>query len=438
MKAPVFIMALFFILLSRIVCLAGLIYTVSTGILVFLYNYYKFAGVIRILLIILTFLPCIAYPGLKVSPDSVIQSNNPLIESNIYYGKIFNNYPDFPERKNSLFIELGLTYQTDGSRKWHSIYYYPQAGVSLIFGELGNNEVFGQNISILPHLSFTHFRNRMFKLETGIGFGFSYFNRIYDATDNPDNLLIGSAVTNITCGSASLKINISDRMILKGGISFLHFSNGHYQLPNIGLNCPAANLGVKYYLNTKPVIPLREKPEPYKGNILFNVRLGFGMHEFGVATKPLGGPKYPIYMCTAFVSRRYTRINNVHAGLFIHYYTSFYDYIIDQEMYDSNRSLNSMCLSAFLGHEFLIGRIGLVTQCGFNFYNPFPKDYILLTQDKLDIAEVLENYISNKLGMQYYFSGPSETNRNKLFVGLYIKAKFGVADFVEYAIGYSF
>lgn len=394
---------------------------------------------IKNLLIIICLLLCIvSYARPDTSRDSLYSEKNWIIEPCIHYGRIFRNYPAFPDRKSSFYLELSLSYQTNGYKKWHNIYHYPQAGISLIYGELGNKEVFGQNISVLPHLSFTHMRNKKIMLETSIGFGFSYFNRIYDPTDNPENLLIGSAITNITYGSVNLKTHISDRMTIKGGVTFLHFSNGHYQLPNIGLNSPVVNLGMKYYLNKRPVIPLREKPDVFKGNILFNLRLGFGIHEFGVATKPLGGPKYPIYMGTIFVSKKYSRINNVHAGLFIHYYYSFYDYIINQEMYEKNRSLNSMCLSAFLGHEFLIGRFGLVTQCGFNFYNPFPKDYILLARDKLDIAEVLENYISNKLGMQYYFSDPSESNKNKIYIGIYIKAKFGVADFVEYALGYSF
>ena len=365
-------------------------------------------------------------------------SNRLIIDNNFYLGKILKNYPIFPKNNFSTFYELNIAKQTDGSKEWHKYYNYSVVGCAIIFGDLGNNKVLGQNISIVPNIVFINKKLSNWHCETKIGIGVAYFNKKYNRISNSENLLIGSSFTNITNLSCGILYDISDHLSIKAAASVFHFSDGHYQLPNVGLNIFLFNFNVKYFPFSKPQIISSISKVNYKNKIHFNLRTGFGIHEFGFATKPIGGAKYPVYLSTIYLSKRFNYKNNVHLGLFVNYYTGFNDYIISKELFDGKNShLKSMVVSVFLGHEFVIGRFGIVAQCGFNIYNPFVKQYYKLVNNDGFNAK-LKIYNSNKLGFQYYIFKNTDITRNNLYLGVYIKSNSGQADVIECSLGYSF
>ena len=154
-------------------------------------------------------------------------------------------------------------------------------------------------------------------------------------------------------------------------------------------------------------------------------------------TETEGKPKYPVYLTTLYLSKRYSYKGNVHLGIFVNYYTGFHDYIINKRLFENeNAQLKSIVGSIFLGHEYIIGRFGVVAQCGFNIYNPFVKEYYKLVNNNGFDAK-LKVYNSNKLGFQYYIL-KNDIKNNNLFIGIYIKSNSGQADVVEYSLGFTF
>jgi len=138
-----------------------------------------------------------------------------------------------------------------------------------------------------------------------------------------------------------------------------------------------------------------------------------------------------------YLSKRYNTAGNLLAGIYTNYYTSFYDYIISQEFYASKQRIKSFTFVAFLGHEYFIGKVGFVIQGGIYLYNPFKRDYVNLTYEKISIGRQLKLINTNKLGLQYYFCNPMKSNKHKLFIGMFIKANLGQADFFEMGCGYT-
>ncbi len=359
-------------------------------------------------------------------------------EANFYTGKIVDNYPLFPKSKISFLCELGYYTMTDGQKEWQQFYKYPQVGISLVYGYFGNTDVLGHSISVLPNMSFFLKRNHRFYFQIKMGMGFAFFNKPYDKNDNPENIVIGSHITNISTLSLNMCKNINKNIVLSGGISVFHFSNGHYQLPNVGLNLPCINFAIKYAPQQLPEKYHTQKPQLPAKKYFFNLYTGVGFHEFGNSTGPTNGPKYPVYIGSIYVSKRYNIASNIQAGLYVNYYTSFYDYIISQEFYSKDQRKKSFTLVGFLGHEYLIGNVGFVVQGGIYLYNPFKKDYIYMITEKPSMSAKLKLLNTNKLGLQYYFQNPIKNNNNKLFVGMFIKANLGQADFFEIGAGYTF
>src|SRR6185369_6304568 len=93
--------------------------------------------------------------------------------------------------------------------------------------------------------------------------------------------------------------------------------------------------------------------------------------QFGATEKAVGGPQYPSYHLSAWVSKPYRNIHLFQAGFTWAYYTSFYDYITSQGVSFNNPHLGASTGLVFAGHEFVFGKFSLSAQAGFYFYNPF-------------------------------------------------------------------
>jgi|GEM_PF-530552 len=361
-----------------------------------------------------------------------------VIEPTLRIGKIIKNFPDFPDRGPAVLSEINITQQCSGNKQWHQLYGYPAAGVAFIYGIMGNDEVFGRNFAILPNLSFTSKKYRRWGFCYKIGMGFAFYTKKYDRATNPANNLIGTTMTNMALGSVDFRYDISSYYTLLAGISAIHYSDAHFQIPNVGINFPAFNVSLKYFPFGRPELFRRDSLPGFNRKILFNLRLGIGMNEYGDAIKPTNGPKFPIYNGSLYLSKRYTAKNNVSLGIHINYHTSFYDYIVQQDVYDHNRRIRAFTGQIFIGHEFLIGHFGLITQLGIYVYNPFYKKRQELQGLPNSFNNWIKRYNSNKIGVQYYFINPMISNKNKVFIGLYLKSNFGQADFAELSIGCAF
>ncbi len=361
-----------------------------------------------------------------------------VIEPVIRIGEIVKNFPDFPERGPAVLSEINIGQQCSGNKKWHQLYGYPTAGVAFVYGIMGNDDVIGRCIAVLPNLSFTTKKFRRWGFQWKVAMGFAFFTKKSDRVANPTNQLIGTTMTNMAMGSFDFRYDLSKYYTILLGVSGIHFSDAHYQLPNIGINFPAVNLSLKHFPSGRPKLYKNDSLPDYSNKILYNLRLGFGANEFGGSLHPTGGTKYPIYTGSFFLSKRYSRKNNVQLGVHINYHTSFYDFIIQQEFYNSSQRLRAFTGQIFLGHEFIIGHFGLITQLGIYFYNPFFKKLQEVQNDTGGFNSWIKRYNSNKLGVNYYFMNPIKSTKNNVYIGLYLKTNFGQADFAEMSIGCAF
>jgi hypothetical protein len=375
-------------------------------------------------------------PVLHAQVDSSGHASLPVIQTQVHIGKIVKIYPTFPGSDETILTELNLSLQTAGKRNWHQLYHFPQVGMALFYGYLGNNAVFGQNIALVPNLTFHKPVGRIFSLEFQFGMGLSYFTKHYDAITNPTNNVIGASITNITYLLLDGSFKLGNHLNLNAGLSAFHCSDGHYQLPNLGANIPSVNLGVSYFPQGRPTLFKKDSIPAPQRKLLFTAGFGYGRHEFGSATKATGGPKYNVFQGMFYLSKRWRKICNLHAGIFVTYYADYYDYIVNQELFDSKQQLRSTIVTLFIGNEFMIGKFGLVVQSGVNVYTPFLKK--IYENQPSNPSDGFVIYMSTKLGIQYYLFDPSCSTHRNCFLGIYLKAKSGEADFAQLAAGYTF
>ena len=361
------------------------------------------------------------------------------IQPQIRIGKIINNMPEMPDRTLSVFGDINIAWQTRGKQIWNQYYNYPQVGLLVSAGYLGNNDILGHSISVVPNLSIRLSNWKKVNIHMLVGIGLSYFTKIYDEIDNKENGLIGTRITNKSLLAFDLNYHLSKQFLLTAGVSASHYSDGHFQLPNFGINIPAINIGVKYFPTTFPKEYYNyDSLVRYNKSLLFNIKFGVGYHEFGSTIKPTGGPKYPIYTVTAYLSKRLNTILNFQFGINYNYYTSYYDFIISQEYYNSHKHFKASSIIAFAGIEFFIGKFGFSGQLGTYIYNEFYKDLQDLRSMDRGWKYQSSRYITTRLGAQYYIFNPIKSTKLNPWIGVFLKSVGGAADFAEICIGCAF
>ncbi len=370
--------------------------------------------------------------------DTVISANKFCPEFNFYTGYIIPAYPGVPKSLYMLGASGGFFWQTRGGDNWHSLYNFPKFGAEVLYVYNGNSEELGYSISLVPQLELRSLNEKK-KWRVRLGFGAAYFNKPYHAYSNPANYYIGSHFTNMSIFSYYQTISLTQQTIFSLGVSVLHSSNGHTALPNAGMNI----VSLHTLLSFRNSVPAKKEVNRkdslrYRG---LAIKAGLGFHEFGPTSKPVGGPTYPSWHLSTWYNKAYSMTGIWQAGFSWAYYSSFYDYITSQMVYEHRQKLKSCTGIVFAGHEWVMGKVGFIAQAGIYFYNPF-----YIKQKKLEgswdnLPDKIEAVNTNRLGLVYYplKKRNSLTNlRNQLQLGAFIKANLAQADLFEYSAAFVF
>lgn len=103
----------------------------------------------HLVVLILPILTNLSLGQLSEPPDK----NVFFIQPQIRIGKIIENMPNMPDRTVCVFGDINIAWQTRGKQTWNQHYNYPQVGLLLSTGYLGNNDILGYSISVVPNIS---------------------------------------------------------------------------------------------------------------------------------------------------------------------------------------------------------------------------------------------------------------------------------------------
>ncbi len=377
------------------------------------------------------------------SSDAISSDSLKIRKPKIHYelaenvGKAIANQPSFPSVKASQLTEFSMLRQCNGAALWHEHYNFPETGVTFLFGTLGNQKVLGNVAAAFSTISFEKNKHKKLTFQKRIGFGFAYFNTPYNLQSNRENIVIGSHVTAVASLSLCLKYRLSNLFYVNLGGSYFHFSNAHYQLPNLGLNSLNVRAGITYY-------PFeRQSQYSNAGNLKpnkkfhLNIKIGLGINERGGTLGPSNGPKYPIYIASVFATKRYSTKALVQVGVEGNYNTGAFDYIVSNSIFLEKEKQKSTTSIFFLGHEYLWKHLSFVVQGGVFLYNPLYRE-ILSSQKSISTKQRLKALFTTKFGFQYYLKDTYKKFKNQVYIGSYVKANLGQADYWETSIGYCF
>jgi hypothetical protein len=358
------------------------------------------------------------------------------VQSEVSIGTLVKNYPVFPQHRLAFLNTISVGSKLYGSRAWHAYYNFPIAAFDLTYGALGNKNVLGNIASLRYRLEFPFKLTENCYAEATPAFGLAYFNKPYHAITNKENTVIGSALTFCATAQMRLRYYFNPFWSISLGAGVYHCSNSHYQLPNLGINLPVGELGLRYHIQPA-LLQLGTKSLEQDQIFRFQMRVSLGQNEQGASTFPVNGPRYPLYLAALYVTRYVTPVNKMHAGIEAWYNTGSYDFITSQQFYRNNEHFKSTSWQIVIGNEFLMGHFSTLVNGGVYVYNPLYRDRLKREGDD-NFKKQLKGWITARLGFQYYIKDATIYHRNNFYAGVYIKTNLGQADFLETGIGYAF
>ena len=342
---------------------------------------------------------------------------------------------EIANKNGSNYIQLSGTLNTGTQPgSFYNWYYKPQIGFSGLVGFLGQKDVLGSVYAFYPTWNYSLLNEQTIGIQIKLGTGFAWFSKPYDKVDNPENELIGSHINNITEIGLELWFRFLPEWQMEVGSSFLHFSNGHTAIPNMGLNDITAKIGVTYSPGTLQGSGTKVKELPLNDTRWKKtIAASLGRHELAYSVYPTDGPNYNIYKLYMGVSKRVTNINEVQFGVSTSFYDSYYTFIHLTDYYNHLQILGATEWSLHVGHEFLINRFGFVTDMGIKVFDPFYRSYFL----KKDPSLWYKAVFAPRVGFKFYPIWNSFDSQN-IAIGMFLKTNCGQADFVEYSLSYTF
>lgn len=343
------------------------------------------------------------------------------IETNLMYGKVFSHTKKFIKQlpDHSSILEINYVKQTNGRKAWEQRRHYPLVGFAFMYTNYGIDSIYGRCFSLIPNLQIPLIRGKNIEWTMKAGFGLGYVTKRYERYPGWDtfNTAIGSRMNNNTYFMTDVRYHINKHWDIQAGFNFTHLSNAAYRQPNLGINMYGAHIGARFFPVTSSPEKIMEKREPLKNRWLAQARVGLSATETG----PGDGPLYPIYMASAYASKRYGSKNKIIAGIDYSYHSNIYAFLRNNEISVGDEKANSWKSAIFAGHEFLIGRVGILFQLGFYIKNPVVKDVLY-----------------EKLGGNFYIIQQEKGILKELFVSGLLKTHKEQAELVEVGLGVGF
>jgi len=374
--------------------------------------------------------------------------NNFFIAPEYMVGRVVPNYIDrFPNTHLQQALVLNLGAFTDTSSTWAKYYNFPQTGISLFYSNIGNNKVFGQQFSGLIFISYKIFNKSKKPYFLKLGMGASYFTTYYDTILNPRNDDIGSPYTWAFQAFLYKTLLAKTGFNLKAGIGFSHASNGHTQLPNLGLNAGLLSLSAQFYHKNSIIAATSFHAKKNKSkSYSLSLRQSLGFHEYGDEHGPVGTGKRKVYSTSLSLGKTINRHFKLIAGATYRYYEQYYYQITKRQLaaYIKQPKWAASNIVLFVGSELLMGHFSIDAEFGVNVYKPFYKQY----NKDFQVANTLKSYesfkanfkrfIASRMGLNLFLFNTNKLPKHNFFVGAHIKANFGQADFSEFTFGYRY
>ncbi len=344
------------------------------------------------------------------------------IEANLFQGKVIKHSAKFhlPVPDMSTGVDVNFMWKTNGKKEWQQRRRYPTIGIGFAYTNYGIDSIYGRCYSIFPNLVIPLISGNKLEWTLRIGDGMGYVTRTYSRHPfDTINNAIGSNVNDYATFMTDLRYHLNKHWDFQVGANFSHISNASYKQPNLGINLYGAHFGIRYFPTTSEPKKIKRELKPLSNRWLAQFRLSLA---YTGSNAPLG-PAFPIYLASAYASKRWISKNKFFGGIDYSYHTNIYSFLLNNNFVAAGTEADhSYKIAAFAGNEFLLGRVGIVLQVGYYIKQAYQ----------------IQGTYYQKLGGNLYLVQKEHGPIKELFVCGYLKTHLSVAELAEFGMGVGF
>jgi hypothetical protein len=143
-------------------------------------------------------------------------------------------------------FELTVSVEGDGSKPWHHDFKTLRTGLLFKAIDLSNHDILGYGFGLAAFVSGCVYQGPHIEWKADIGAGPGFITKKFDPVTNYKNVAIGSHGNAFITVGTSLLWHFSEDWSAEANLSFNHFSNAAFSLPNLGLNYPMFSIGISH------------------------------------------------------------------------------------------------------------------------------------------------------------------------------------------------
>lgn len=334
---------------------------------------------------------------------------NVSLSGHYLYGSFLTDQPKAAYLRDSYsyFGELSLEFQTDGTKPWHVASHLPQWGVGLHYGNLGSKQYMGNLLAAFSYMNLPLFSFQKIQSKARFGLGVGYIEKPYDPVTNHKGVLLGSHLNAYIHLLWQNEIKLTSKVYASAGLGFAHLSNGGTTLPNLGVNTPLVQAGLRYSFHEPRIEPTLNR-DSFSRKPFFRVFVAGATKQYPWVE----GKRYFITLANAEMVERTADKHQWAAGVMLSHNPSLE---FDPSGLLSIKKEDYRFQAGVYGtYERLFGKLTVPLQVGVYVYN----------RDRFPV-------VYQQLGLRYQVA-PQWT------ASALLKTHMGKADFINAGIGYTF
>lgn len=369
--------------------------------------------------------------------NGIAQQPSGFLDLSVGAGHLIPIYDPFPKSSVCTSFEV-RHFQTKWiGPSWRSNYHRTRLGWSAQLLDLGNPKVLGQAISIAPIAEHVKRLNDRSTLHVGMAIGLGVFTRRHDALDNPTNNVIGSRMANVSRFTLEWRKQIRPQWRMGLGLHFIHSSNAHFTVPNVGANIVGAHVSL-----SKNHLPPTKDHHMILLLIGYNRRwnihagAGYGWHEFTGTARPTDGPLFRDPTAHIQVGRVHRHRSSLYLGAQWVDCRSHRHFLLTNELVNgSELRKKTQNYIVYMGYDWFFPHFSFFVQMGYNVYHP---SLNLIQTMEPDVQKGwLYRNTSSKLGYRVYLFDPIRHNSwLSPYLQVAVKTNGGTANFLETTLGF--
>lgn len=325
------------------------------------------------------------------------------------YGSFLTSEPKAAYLRDSYssFGELYFQVQTDGSKAWQVANGLPQWGVGIQYGNLGSKEHIGKLVAAYPFLNIPLFAYKALESKLRIGAGAGWVEKPYHPETNHKNVLVGSHLNAYLHLLWQNEVKLAPRLFAAAGVGFSHLSNGGSSLPNLGINTPTLQAGLRYAFDES----FEESSAP-RDSFSRRPFYRLGLSVAGKQYPWIGGERYLVTILNAEIMKRTSYRHQFGAGVVL-----FHNPSLEHDpsgLLSVKREGNQLQAGAYAAYERLFGKLSLPVQLGAYLHN----------RDRFPV-------LYQQIGLRYQLTP-------RWSASALLKTHLGKADYINAGIGYTF